>query len=135
MKIIVAYDNSEPSRRALQTVGWFAAAQPEIVIVKVLMGTALDAEGEPMKADSEDEQMAEETLLQARSVVEPSGVSVRTEILVGDPKHAILHKAAEENADLIITGCRGHGLTKRLVFGSVSSVILHDAECPVMVVK
>jgi nucleotide-binding universal stress UspA family protein len=135
MKIILAYDDSAPSRRALDTLGWFAAAQPEVVIVQVLMGTALDAEGEPIAPDPEEVPLTEEALAGARAHAASHGVSVRTEILVGDPKHAILQKAVQESADLIITGCRGHGLAKRLVFGSVSNVILHEAECPVMVVK
>ncbi|MDD2736250.1 MAG: universal stress protein [Desulfuromonadaceae bacterium] len=135
MKIILAYDDSGPSQRALHTLGWLSAAQPEVVIVMVLNGTALDAEGEPVEADPEDVQQAEVTLTRVRKVVESSGFSVRTEILVGDPKLQILQKALKEHADLIITGCRGHGIAKRLVFGSVSNVILHDAECPVMVVK
>ena len=135
MKIILAYDGSEPSQRALHTLGWLAPAQAEVVIVFVLNGTALDAEGEPIEPDPVEVRQAEEALTRARAVVESSGLSVRTEILVGDPKYTILQKASKEHADLIITGCRGHGLAKRLVFGSVSSAILHEAECPVMVVK
>ena len=135
MKIILAYDDSGPSQRALRTLGWLATAQAEVVIVSVLNGTALDAEGEPIEPDPEEAQQAEEALTGARSVVESFGLSVRTEILVGDPKLTILQKASKEHADLIITGCRGHGFAKRLVFGSVSSFILHEAECPVMVVK
>lgn len=136
MKILLAYDDSEPSQRALHTLGWLAVAQSEVVIVFVLMGMALSAEGEPIEADPEDVRQAEEALTRALAVVETLGLpSVRTEILVGDPKFKILQKASKENTDLIITGCRGHGFAKRLVFGSVSNVILHEAECPVMVVK
>jgi nucleotide-binding universal stress UspA family protein len=135
MKVIIAYDDSEPSQRALQTLCSLAAEHSEVVIVTVLMGTALDAEGEPIEADPEEAQQAEEALRRARAIAECSGLSVRTEILVGDPKDKILEKASMEKADLIVTGSRGQGLARRLVFGSVSTVILHDAECPVMVVK
>lgn len=135
MKIILAYDGSESSQRALHTLGRLAAASSELVIVSVLMGTALNAEGEPIIPDPVETQQVAEALERARVVAESAGLSVRTEILVGDPKQTILEKVAKENADLIVTGCRGHGLAKRLVFGSISNILLHEAECPVMVVK
>lgn len=135
MKIILAYDDSESSQRALNILGRLAAASSELVIVSVLMGTVLNAEGEPIIPDPEEMQQMEEALARARAVAESAGFSVRTEILVGDPKQKILEKVAKGNADLIVTGCRGHGLAKRLVFGSISNVILHEVECPVMVVK
>ena len=136
MKIIIAYDDSEPSKRALNTLLLLAPVKPEVTLVMSLPGMALNAEGEPVDADPEDVLRAKEALALAREAIAPYGLeSVKTEVLVGDAKYTILQKASDEQADLIITGCRGHGLAKRLVFGSVSNVILHEAKCPVMVVK
>ena len=136
MKIILAYDDSEPSQRALHTLAWFSAIQPEVSIVFVLPGMVLSAEGEPTNADPDELKEAEDALRRALAVVESHGLTqVKTEVLIGEPRHALLEKALKDNANLIITGSRGRGLAKRMVFGSVSNVILHDAECPVMVVK
>jgi nucleotide-binding universal stress UspA family protein len=38
-------------------------------------------------------------------------------------------------ADVIVLGAHGWGALKRIVFGSVSTAVLHSAPCPVMVVR
>ena len=37
--------------------------------------------------------------------------------------------------DLIVMGNRGLGAVRRLAFGSVSTYVLHHAECPVLVTR
>ena len=41
----------------------------------------------------------------------------------------------ERKADLIVVGTRGLGGAKRLVLGSVSTRLVHDAPCSVLVVR
>lgn len=53
----------------------------------------------------------------------------------GYPAREIVAAAASFDADLVVVGARGLGGMKRLLLGSVSERVLHDARCPVLIVK
>jgi nucleotide-binding universal stress UspA family protein len=52
-------------------------------------------------------------------------------ILEGDPATEIARFARNERFDLILMPTRGHGVFRRLLLGSVTAKVLHDANCPV----
>jgi nucleotide-binding universal stress UspA family protein len=54
---------------------------------------------------------------------------------VGPPVDTILRVAEREEVDLIIVGSRGLCGVKELILGSVSSMVMHHAHCPVMIVR
>lgn len=54
---------------------------------------------------------------------------------MGRPADEILAATSEKDVDLVVVGARGLGLVKRLLLGSVSERVLHEAECSVLVVK
>ena len=49
----------------------------------------------------------------------------------GDPAHVITEYARKEHMDLIMMPTHGHGPFRRLLLGSVTAKVLHDAQCPV----
>ncbi len=57
---------------------------------------------------------------------------VETAVLEGLPAGAIIEYARDWNADLIALPTHGYGAFRRLLIGSVTSKVLHDAECPVL---
>lgn len=57
------------------------------------------------------------------------------EIVTGDPAEEIIRLANIYKADLILIGSRGLTGLQRILLGSVSSQIVADAPCSVMVVK
>lgn len=59
------------------------------------------------------------------------GMEVDRRIVRGEPAHAILDLALSIKADLIMLPTRGFGRFRRLLLGSVSAKVLHDATCPV----
>lgn len=59
---------------------------------------------------------------------------IRERIEIGDPGARLCSVAAELMADVIVVGSRGHGAVKRVLLGSVSSYVVHHAQCPVLVV-
>jgi nucleotide-binding universal stress UspA family protein len=61
----------------------------------------------------------------------PGGMEAR--LVDTDPEHALL--AAAKDAELVVVGSRGHGDLASALLGSVSSHVVHHAECPVVVVK
>jgi nucleotide-binding universal stress UspA family protein len=57
------------------------------------------------------------------------------EIVSGDPAEEIVRLANIHQADLIVIGSRGLTGVKRILQGSVSSQVVEDAHCSVLVVK
>jgi nucleotide-binding universal stress UspA family protein len=74
----------------------------------------------------------------ARAAVEvarAAGVEAESFVLEGDAVERIRESAADTNASLLVVGSHGFGPVRRLVFGSVSTALLHHAPCPVLVVR
>ena len=62
---------------------------------------------------------------------ELSGRPVRRLLLEGDPAREIVECARREEAGLIMMPTHGYGPFRRLLLGSVTAKVLHDADCPV----
>jgi nucleotide-binding universal stress UspA family protein len=58
-------------------------------------------------------------------------VTTRAQVLWGDPGPELVKVSHE--LDLLVIGSRGRGPARRLLFGSTSTRLLHDAHCPVVV--
>ncbi len=54
---------------------------------------------------------------------------------MGDPAFAILEQAKASEADLIIMGTHGRGGLSRFLIGSVSHAVLHQVDCPVLIIR
>lgn len=53
----------------------------------------------------------------------------------GEPGHLICHQAKTWEAELILLGRRGRSGLKELMLGSVSSYVMHRANCSVLVIQ
>jgi nucleotide-binding universal stress UspA family protein len=62
---------------------------------------------------------------------ELAGRPVRRMLLEGDPAREIVECAKREEAGLIIMPTHGYGPFRRMLLGSVTAKVLHDADCPV----
>jgi nucleotide-binding universal stress UspA family protein len=60
---------------------------------------------------------------------------IHKDVRIGCPKEVILSTAAKWNADTIVVGSHGKSKLGRMMMGSVSSSILADAKCTVIVVR
>lgn len=68
--------------------------------------------------------------------IEAQGVEVAgAEVRMGSPVDQILNAADEIGAGLVVVGRRGLGGVRRLLMGSVSEGIVHNARCPVLVLR
>jgi nucleotide-binding universal stress UspA family protein len=63
------------------------------------------------------------------------GVDATFEVRQGYPADEICRAAELLDARLVVVGAHGWGAFKRVVFGSVSSAVLHHAPCGVLVVR
>jgi nucleotide-binding universal stress UspA family protein len=78
----------------------------------------------------------EDVLAAMRRMVEPitgsASVSYRAD--EGDPSAVIIERALELPADLLVLGTQARRGIQRLLLGSVTESVMHDAPCPVLAV-
>jgi len=143
--ILVPYDGSVHSARALdEAVGLAQNGDgTKLILLSVCnmvsaMGPAsqlyLGAGSEMSKLSVEMEEQCRKDLEEAKSMV-PEGVECETVLEIGSPGPMIVSLQKKYNADLIVIGSRGMGALKGILMGSVSSYVVKNAECPVMVAK
>jgi nucleotide-binding universal stress UspA family protein len=89
------------------------------------------------KKDVEEytQMLAAEALVKVKGIVEEAGVPYQVKVRIGLPKVEICQEAEEAKAGLIVMGYRGLGAVAGVVMGSVSYGVLHDAPCPVTIVR
>jgi nucleotide-binding universal stress UspA family protein len=134
--ILVAYDGSEHSRKALDMAVKVALCSN----CKLTVLYAFDAVPHIL-GDDETEHFIEraiskgrEKLVEATRHLRDLGVESTTAIVEGPAAEAILRVANVEGCDLIVIGSRGLGMVQGLLLGSVSYRVLHHATIPVLVV-
>jgi nucleotide-binding universal stress UspA family protein len=136
--IVVGYDGSDHAGRALDRAIELAAQGAELVVVSA---AGLAPETDPTfllttaSANQDEQEAARASLAEARARAVGGGVAVRTLEAHGDPADMLVQVAAEERADLVVVGTRGLNLAQRALLGSVSTKVVHDAPCDVLVVR
>jgi nucleotide-binding universal stress UspA family protein len=84
-------------------------------------------------AKTERERVAE-VLEDAAQAARDAGLEVTTIIGEGNPVEEIVRIAQEVEPRLLVVGAHGWGLVQRIVYGSISTGLLHHAPCPILVV-
>lgn len=135
-KILLAYDGSEPARKAfercLEMTKSFGA-QLNVVAVVRPPDFAEDVETEALIESGRSQCNAQLARLESRA--DAAGIHLGTHIRVGHPAEQIIAAADEWHADLIVTGHRGKGLFERWLLGSVSRLVIAYAHCAVLVIR
>ncbi|MGG6297304.1 universal stress protein [Leptolyngbya sp. AN02str] len=129
--VLFPIDQSRESREAVDTVADIVKTYgSRLVILSVVDSTELDsAEGE-----SASPEAIAKLLQGAKSLFANQGIEAEIDERDGKPAFIICDVADEINADLIIMGCRGMGLTDEGVAHSVTNRVINLSPCPVMVV-
>jgi|HigsolmetaAR203D_1030402.scaffolds.fasta_scaffold02615_4 nucleotide-binding universal stress UspA family protein len=137
-RILVAYDESEHGRKALDTAARIAGQDPDVAlhIVHVLEPvnvTGFGPEiGEWLRVRRENAEKRMEELRQSlQGITNP----VTVHVVDGSPGERIVHTAAEQQCDLIVMGSRGLTGIKEFFLGSVSHYVAQRSACPVLIVK
>jgi nucleotide-binding universal stress UspA family protein len=134
LNVVVGYDGSEDSKRALDRAAAFGRQGAKVTIVAAV---SLGIHGpRSMGARNQDELRAEREVLDAaRNDLKAQGIEVHTIEGEGDAGDVLVEAAKEANADLVIVGTRGRGAAKRALMGSVSTKVAHHAPCDVLIVR
>lgn len=80
-------------------------------------------------------EIVEQAEIQLRSLYNGRAPNVKMEIITGSPQRAIVERAQEWGADLIVVGSHGYGFWSRTLLGSVSDSVVRHAPCSVLVVR
>ena len=139
-RILAAVDGSEQSRNGAQTAVDIARREGASVTVLTVVRPPegwWGLTGSPPTPQA----LADAVLAGQREVLDATiadldaeGVSIETMEEVGDPAAVILAMCTRPGFDLVVLGRRGAGLVERLMMGSVSDRVAHEAPCPVLIV-
>jgi nucleotide-binding universal stress UspA family protein len=77
----------------------------------------------------------DETLAQAKAVASEAGVDCDVVHATGPVAEQICNVARKRGARMIVIGAHGWGPIRRALQGSVSTAVVHEAFCPVLVVR
>ncbi len=134
--IVLAFDGSEYSNRALQYAKTFAERfEATLWLVHVFTHTSdLLGYEDYEKFYSKRKAGGQALLDEALQELSNARLDVREKLQEGPEAESILKIAKNCQADLIVMGTRGHGTLKGLLVGSVSRKVIHHSSCPVMVV-
>lgn len=136
-KIVVAFDGSEHSRRALARAAELARCFGSTLWLVHVYPRTSDWLGyeEHAKWVARREAEGQEILAQAHALLNGENLDVRDELLEEPVAEAILSVAETRQASLIVMGSRGFSSLQGLLLGSVSQKVIQVAACPVMVVR
>jgi nucleotide-binding universal stress UspA family protein len=137
--ILVANDFSPDADRALDTAIVMAkrAGQAiEIAHVHASGSYLLPPPLELLTLPTSERVLAhiEAALSERADHVRQAGVEVETQMLVGVAHEAIVGRAEEIGAELIVIGSRGAGALAHVLDASVAERVVRHAPCPVLVV-
>lgn len=135
LQIAVAFDDSPEAAHALAEAARFARlANGRLRVVTAVNGAVglyppLDPGAYAEIADIA--RIAARERLDA-AVAKLDGIPVDAAVLDGDPAIVLLEDA--EHDDVLFTGSGGKGPFRRVLLGSVSTTLLREASCPVVIV-
>lgn len=156
-KVLAAIDGSPEAKLALHAADQLAthagaALKVVIVVVPCSPGVAV---GEALPLPSLDmitpqsaaervesiqlaealrrQQSAARATLEAATAELRAGARVEPQLLVGPDAATMILQAARDHTDLLVLGSRAYGPLRRALLGSVSTHLVRNAPCPVLV--
>lgn len=134
--ILVAYDDTEPSRRALDRAATLAQAFDSRVLVTSIAPLHYSSPRLTLTVKERGEGIAgrEEDMQQAQAILQERGITAESLAARGEPATAIARLAEEHDVDLVVVGTRVPGAVQRLLGQSVSQGVSRKARCDVLIV-
>ena len=144
-KMLVAYDGSEASKKAIDMLVKCADKEDEATLLTVVPAELAESSFTKMLLPTIDlsevvksgsfKQKAMESLTKIIKEIEYSVSKVEIAVEAGDPADEILLSAKKHQADIIILGYKGYGKEGRFLLGSVTDKVVRHASVSVLVVR
>jgi nucleotide-binding universal stress UspA family protein len=134
--ILVGYDGSEPSDRALdRAIELSQQSGAQVFVMTAAEPTSrVGGFGGTRDIGPGELQEAHEALAKAQSKLDAAGVAAGLVEGRGEAADMIVQVANDKSADVIVVGHRGHNFALRAVLGSVATKVVNQAERDVLVV-
>jgi nucleotide-binding universal stress UspA family protein len=133
--ILLAYDDTEPSRRALDRAATLAEAFGSRVLVTSIASLVHSSPRSVTQIDRGGGVGTQtDEVHQAQTMLEERGIAAESVTAAGDPASAIAQLAEDRHADLVVVGTRGVGPVQRLLGQSVSQAVSRRVGCDLLIV-
>lgn len=134
-QVIVGTDGSAGAAEAIRQARALRAEGGELLILSVAethlarhTGISAAAWDERLRADAEVAREAAERLVAGDE-------RAQTQVTTGRAGQQLLAAARDRGADLVAVGSRGGGRIAGIAFGSVATLVAHEAPCSVLVAR
>lgn len=127
--VLFPIDQSRESRQAAETVAEVVKLHSSRLILLSVVEPASDESG----VMTSPEAIAE-LLSSAKTLFSQQGIEAEAIERQGKPAFTICDVADEIEADLIVMGCRGLGLTDEGAADSVTNRVINLSPCPVLII-
>lgn len=140
MKILVAVDGSDYSRKAIEFVAsreTLIQSNPDVLVLNVrwpLRASPARIVGMAIVREYYEEE-AERALRPARRRLQKAGLSATVRFVVGRPASEISAAAEKDKVDLLVLGSHGHSALGGLLLGSVTNEVLARTTRPMLIVR
>jgi|YelNatPaOPRAMG01_1025707.scaffolds.fasta_scaffold73584_1 nucleotide-binding universal stress UspA family protein len=138
MKVLLAYDGSEPSRKALKKALELTSQEKgELVILSVTESVCPVSitEKECSLLDNALRKETQNLLEKLKTEMSSASIKVKTVVKEGQPAAEILKYLKENKCDLVVLGSHGRHGAKKFFLGSVSLRVAERSPCSVWIVK
>jgi len=135
-KILVAIENSAADRTILAHVENLARLTgAELLLVHVADGWAARHFDQLKLRESEEMKSDRAYLDQVRDSLTSRGLTVRTELAMGDPASELIRVAEQQAVDLIAMSTHGHRFLSDLLHGTTADRVRHLVKVPVLLLR
>ena len=138
-KILLPIEGPEDAEAALQFLALQPFRQPvEVEVFTVwpqprLSWPSTVAQSNVLETQAIEEAQERMNVITAR--VRQMNIACQAHVGIGNPAYAILEQAKAAQSDLIMMGTHARSGFSRFLMGSVSHAVLHQAPCPVLIVR
>ncbi|MGL5804635.1 MAG: universal stress protein [Xenococcaceae cyanobacterium] len=132
--VLFPIDRSREAREAADTVADIVKTyNSRLILLSVVEPPSETTEGDEMDVMNSPESVAK-LLEGAHALFVQKGIEAETIEREGMPSFTICDVADEIDANLIVMGCRGLGLTQEGANESVTNRVINLSPCPVLIV-
>lgn len=137
--ILVPIDGSDSSLKALEFATALARNKDERIVI-LNVQPSFNTPGvrrffNPSDIEQYQQELSAESMKAAIQYLQQASLPYESKLLYGIPAQEICRAANDYAASQIVMGSRGAGVIKGKLLGSVSYGVLHEAPCPVTIVR
>jgi nucleotide-binding universal stress UspA family protein len=135
-RILVAVEHSSADRTILTHVASLARLTgAELLLVHVADGWAARNFDQLNLRESEEMKADRAYLDSLRSDLAAQGLTVRTQLAMGDPSDELIRVSNDEHVDLIAMSTHGHRFLSDVIHGTTADRVRHLVKVPVLLLR